>query len=673
MRERFYRPEIDGLRAIAILSVLFYHAGFKIFGGGFVGVDVFFVISGFLIASLLMMQLDQNRFDVFGFWQRRIGRILPALAVMTLTVLIIGSAVYFPEDYKSVAKQAAFQSILASNFYFFKDTGYFNGDHATKPFLHIWSLGVEIQFYILIPFILAYVWKKKRDYLVPAIAGLVILSFAASVYAVTHYPEAAFYLLPFRMWELLTGSLIAALPASRIEKRQADALGTTGLLLIFASVVFYTKDMVFPGTAALLPCTGAALFIWSNGNGRNIAGEILAHKIPVFIGIISYSLYLWHWPIFSMSQYMPILPDGTIFKLFLISCSFTVAALSWKYIEQPFNRVLRHASKQYAYGIMATILVLFGVSGSVAFLHAKFQPKQNGFLDVAGMEHDISPYRKACQLEDEKRFIKDDVCQTNQASGVRPNFIMLGDSHGDADAPLFYGLSKQMNDNGYIAFKHGCPPVIGFSKGNWSKDDNAACHHFVEAAIDYIGKKHIKTAFLVAQWDIWLKDDTAIYTEPSIKAGYKTAAFNGLQETVDRLKQKNVRIYILLAPPEMPFPAPRMLGFQEKFHLGHEAAYIPQADYLKGRPKEMVDFMARNTDVSFLDPEFLFCQDGKCPAFENGHALYYDTHHPSSYGVEKLATLFAPAFGKEEVIRRRVLPLLTFVLSRPPSENDQKL
>ena len=646
MKDVFYRPEIDGLRAVAILAVLLFHADFKAFSGGFVGVDVFFVISGYLIGHLLLQNLKDGTFDFWNFWQRRICRILPALSVMVGTVLIIGSVIYFPEDYKLVARQAAFQSVMAPNIYFYSLSGYFNPDHATKPLLHTWSLGVEEQFYILIPFVLYFARKKMRKRFIPVLAGITILSFAASVYAVLRSPDAAFYLLPFRMWELMAGTMVAALSIpAHIRKWQAEALAASGLLMIVIGVLLYTSKTLFPGFSALLPCLGAALFIWSNGSHLTKAGRLLSFKPFVFIGVISYSLYLWHWPIFAMIDYIPIIPEHWAVKPLMIVASFILAILSWRYIETPFNRMARTASRKQAYVAMAICLFFFAASGVSAFVYAKLQPTQTGFLNVAAAHKDINPNREKCQHKDGSRFERDDVCETNPGKHKKPGFIMLGDSHGDADAPIFYRLSERSGRNGYVAFKHGCPPILGFSMPGWKESENQKCHEFVKTAFDFIDRKKIKTVFLIGYWDNWLKDEGDAFFEPGLQsAGYKNIGIAGLQHALDELKQKNVKIYVLLSTPPMKAPVPRLLGFQERFGLGHASAYISRDDYLKNRPAEMQALIKQNPNVTFLDPAQLFCPKDKCWAFEGNNSLYYDKNHLSSYGVEKLRALFAPVF-----------------------------
>ncbi len=336
-----YRPEIDGLRAVAVLAVVLFHGGFSC-PGGYVGVDVFFVISGFLITSLIWKDLENSSFTFSNFWERRARRIIPALVVVTLATLLIGWFVLLPADFKSLGQASASQSVFGANIFYWLDFDYFSSHADEKPLLHTWSLAVEEQFYLIFPFLLWGLFRVARlrsrtVVLLVLIVGFAI-SFALSIYGVVYHPRAAFYLLPTRAWELLLGALLPFLPPdpsllNRRMLREFFSLAGFGLILI--PVFLYTPQTPFPGFAALVPCLGTALLIWANGQ---IVDGLLKTRPLVFIGSISYSLYLWHLPFLAFSHYLALGPIPSGQRAAILCFAFLVATLSWKYVETPFRK-----------------------------------------------------------------------------------------------------------------------------------------------------------------------------------------------------------------------------------------------------------------------------------------------------------------------------------------------
>lgn len=291
-----YRPDIDGLRAVAVLGVILYHFEVWPFSGGFVGVDVFFVISGYLITGIIANDLQADRFSILTFYQRRVRRILPALVACVAATSVAGLFILLPNELQDLGQSLIATALFASNIYFWSQSGYFAPAADTQPLLHTWSLAVEEQFYIAFPLILAAVWRWNRRALVPTLLVLALLSLGVSAYQVQQAPQAAFYLSIGRGWELLVGSLIA-LCRSHLDKVPATC-AWLGLAAIVASLVGYNEQMPFPGLAALLPCLGAAAIIVSAPG--TMVGNFLSSSPMRGIGLISYSLYLWHWPIWPI-------------------------------------------------------------------------------------------------------------------------------------------------------------------------------------------------------------------------------------------------------------------------------------------------------------------------------------------------------------------------------------
>jgi len=362
-----YRPEIDGLRAVAVLAVLFCHAGFG-FSGGYVGVDVFFVISGYLITALLLRDLENSRFSMIDFWERRVRRIFPALSVVVLATILAGGVFLFSIDYQRLGQSLVTLTAIASNFYFWFNGGYFNGRDQEKAFLHTWSLSVEEQFYLFFPIGLFLLYRflphRRREmnlFLVLSLVTLAGLILAALIIR-GGMLVAAYFLLPTRAWEMLLGSLLAALPAGYFPTHRLIREGASwlGLGMIAAAAIFYTSETKFPGFAALPPCLGTALLIWGNAStatSGTVCGKILATRPFVAVGLISYSLYLWHWPLYAYARYLSW--DGLGVKIILFGLSFVLAALSWKYVESPVRTKRIFGSRRSLFSFFALTSVGF--------------------------------------------------------------------------------------------------------------------------------------------------------------------------------------------------------------------------------------------------------------------------------------------------------------------------
>jgi peptidoglycan/LPS O-acetylase OafA/YrhL len=336
-----YRPDIDGLRALAILGVVFYHCEASLISGGFVGVDVFFVISGYLITSVIDRQQVNGTFSIWRFFERRIRRIMPALLVVIACTIFVGSFLLMPYEMVDLGKSVKFTVLSAANFYFKNSADdYFNSPVESMPLLHAWSLGVEEQFYVIFPILLLLLqlWSGRAQRKLVVLGGLALLSLGASAFMVYHDSSSGFYMLPYRAWELLLGSLIAIRPKAEPQSdnhRYRNLASLVGLILIALAMVGYRKSTPFPGLAALLPCGGAALLI---ATGRSQAGwvfKVLASKPFVFIGLISYSVYLWHWPLIIFSRDLRDKIPG--YGLVLPVVAILLGYLSWRFVEEPFR------------------------------------------------------------------------------------------------------------------------------------------------------------------------------------------------------------------------------------------------------------------------------------------------------------------------------------------------
>ena len=339
-----YRPEIDGLRAIAVAAVILFHAGFALFSGGFVGVDVFFVISGFLITSIIVEDLKTGRFSVLRFYERRARRILPALFTVMAACVPFAYTLLSPDDLKDFAQSLAAICLFASNVLFWGESGYFDTQAELKPLLHTWSLAVEEQFYVVFPLLLLAAWRLGRGVLLALIGAIAVASLFTSVDEVRNFPSAAFYLLPSRAWQLLVGAL-ASFVADRwqaADVRQSavrlahEAAGWGGMAMILLALFLFDERTPFPGLNAALPTIGTALVLLCASDLTSV-GRMLAWRPLVGLGLISYSAYLWHQPLFAFTKHALLAELPTDLAIVLCAVTIVLACLSWRYVEQPFR------------------------------------------------------------------------------------------------------------------------------------------------------------------------------------------------------------------------------------------------------------------------------------------------------------------------------------------------
>jgi peptidoglycan/LPS O-acetylase OafA/YrhL len=382
-----YRREIDGLRALALLPVLLFHAGFETFSGGYVGVDVFFVISGYLITSIVLRSLGEGRFSIVDFYERRMRRILPALFLVLLVSFPFAWAWMLPADMERYSAGLASVSLFASNILFWRTSGYFDGTAELKPLLHTWSLAVEEQFYLLYPLLFLLVWGRGRRAFVAVVAIGAVISFALADWSSLLRPSATFYLLPTRAWELALGALAAVYlsrhPAATGGPLVRAAASLLGLALISFAVVAFDDGTPFPGRYALLPTLGTVLIICF-ATRETWAGRLLGSRVLVGIGLVSYSAYLWHQPLLALARHRSLGHVEWPLAAGLLLGSLALAALTWKYVEQPF-RDRRRIARSHVFGLAATASVLFLALGLVGHrtdgFAFRFPADQRRFLE----------------------------------------------------------------------------------------------------------------------------------------------------------------------------------------------------------------------------------------------------------------------------------------------------
>lgn len=365
-----YRREIDGLRALAVLPVMLFHAGFETFSGGFVGVDVFFVISGYLITTIILAELEQGKFSIVNFYERRARRILPALFLVMLVCIPFAWFWLLPSDMKDFSKSLVAVSVFASNILFWLESGYFDTAAELKPLLHTWSLAVEEQFYVLFPLFLMLFWKLGKRWILVTLGLVFVASFFVAQWAAYTNPSAAFYLLPTRGWELLIGAF-AAFYLSKVNRKEigkaaGEVGGWLGVTLILYAIFAYSKATPFPGLYALVPTLGTALIILF-ATQQTTVGKFVGNKVFVGIGLISYSAYLWHQPLFAFARLKSLAdPSHTVF-LKLSVLALLLSYLSWKYVEAPF-RSKSKVTRKLVFGLSFVFSVGFISFGFLGYI-----------------------------------------------------------------------------------------------------------------------------------------------------------------------------------------------------------------------------------------------------------------------------------------------------------------
>lgn len=621
-----YRPEIDGLRAIAVLAVVLYHAGFG-FPGGFIGVDVFFVISGFFITSLIVKELQEGRFSFSGFWERRVRRIIPAIAVVMILTLLGGWFLLLPEDYADVGKSAAFQAIFSANFHF-----WLGGTGDEKPLQHTWSLAVEEQFYLFLPLILFSFFRlpglRRRGPLL-LLCGLgIILSLAASIYGVLRSPSAAFFFLPTRAWELLSGSFVALLPFDSLanNRRLREFFCWFGLSGILIPCWIYTDKMPFPGLAAVPPCLGTALLIWATGHHRPnqpslFLARLLSLRLIVFIGLISYSLYLWHWPLFAFSNYYPLKTMTVVNRLAIVAAGFLLAVLSYRYVETPFRKRTICAARSSMLGFgAASIVVVLALGLFLKFGHgfpSRFSPE---VLAHARAVHDREFIHELSAVDVQKGHL---VRIGSRDSNAPVAVLVWGDTHAMAAVPAFDLFLKEKGLAGRQVTASATAPIMGaYWRIEPSKPKEVKA--FNEAVFDYIVAHSIPDVVLVGRWKSYTDEIGDIPLE------------SALVSTVERLVAAGVRPWIFLQVPQCLFNVPRGLAVGSIFHNDLTPYLAQPAEWngLGGTGKTLLQkVQAAGGHILDPCPGFLDATGTHFVVEKNGMTLYRDNSHLSAEGA----------------------------------------
>lgn len=637
-----YRADIDGLRAAAVLPVVFYHAGIPGFPGGYVGVDVFFVISGFLITGIIWSEILTGNFSLANFYERRARRILPALFAVIAVSLFIGSLIFLPADFEKLSKSALAATFFISNGYFWHALDYFGTAADFRPLLHSWSLAIEEQFYIVFPLFLIIAARYRNGLMLGSMAVLFVLSLAGSIYAVDRAPQSAFYLSPARGWELLMGSFLALGLGPQLRARWLrEGVAAAGLAMIALPIFVYSNETPFPGIAALPVCVGTACLILSSSNEATLVGRALSLRPVVFVGLISYSLYLWHWPVLVfLRHYFGVKHLEPSIAIFAICASFLAALLSWRYIERPFRQKGLLSRRQVFSTVGYSTAVIALICGAIWTLRGVPMRFDATVLVLAQGKKDVSPRRRECTY----RLPDEGLCKLGIEGDKPPTFLLWGDSHAIALMPAVDVAGRHARRSGIVAGANACPPLLGVQRIH---ADGRRCRNYNDAIIAMLKQDRMKitTVILAARWALWATglraqqeggQNTVLQDDQSTTAAISDnidVFSRGLKRTVEALNRLGLSVVIFGNIPEIGWNVPMTLT--RAAVLGQSAPSPPSLNQVLQRSAGadgVITNLTKTLDLRFVPISGILCHS-KCKVVDQGHPIYSDDDHLSLYGA----------------------------------------
>ena len=655
MTTHHYRRDIDGLRGIAVLAVVLFHAFATLVPGGFVGVDIFFVISGYLITGILLRDLQAGQFSYRRFYARRVRRIFPALALVLAVTWLIGWFVLLPIEYAELGKHTGAASLFISNFVLWKEAGYFDRAAELKPLLHLWSLGVEEQFYILWPPVLWAIWRWRR-YAAWCLAGCFAVSLIANMALLANHPVPTFFLLHARFWQLMLGGLLAYgewRAPEAMARRFGQMAAVIGLALTLAALACFTRDDAYPGWRALLPTLGATLLIAAGA--RSVVGTRLLGWMPlVWLGTISYPLYLWHWPLLTYARILQGAEPTVTLRLWAVLLAVLLAWLTCRFVERPLRFGAYRASGK-TIGWLVAAMVLLGLIGAATW-HFKGLASMRA-VDRAMLQdmEKLDAFRKQ-QPRCSYPFAEDlNWCLTS--GNTPPEIAIWGDSHADH---LFPGVVNDTQRGWLLIGQSSCPPLMGMgihqvNKSDECEEKNAA---ILQALID---TPSIHTVVLAARGAFYIAQEplSADATGPNDPANWriesddpadkdankKTRYERGILRSIEALEKAGKQVVLFIDVPELDFLAVRCMPRPTRFLTPDttDACRMPKSTALRN----VADYHAamdwvrqQRPSIRVYDPYAQLCDEQFCYAGRDGVLLYRDSNHLSQRGSQKVMADF---------------------------------
>ncbi len=641
-----HRREIDGLRAFAVLPVILFHAGFQTFSGGFVGVDIFFVISGYLITSIILEEQQAGTFTLMGFYERRARRILPALFVVMAGCVALGWLWLLPIDMKLFSESLVAAPAFASNILFYVTGSYFEPAAELKPLLHTWSLAVEEQYYVVYPILLLLLWRFGQKWMVGLLAGLAVGSLVAAQWGSHTDPTFTFFLLPTRAWELFLGALVAFYlfqeghgQATTDHRVVNEAVSMGGVLLCLYGVLSFDALTPYPSAYALLPTIGAALIIVF-ATPRTMVGQLLGHKLFVAVGLISYSAYLWHYPLFVFARHRSIEPPSPALLLSLAVCSFLFAYVSWKYVETPF-RNRQFLARHHLFAVAGVCSMVFVAIGLMGYVNGGFPKRVNDAvtkaqsaqfdpLDCMSEGGRYTPVRESCVL------------------GTRVNVTgaLLGDSIAGA---LGFELRRSLESHslGFSNMSYGhCPPILDVYRIDQGSTHRCPEHN--REVFEYVRENgNYHTLIFAGYWTAYLEGALLDVMVNGVRKRTpsdtrKPALQKAYVDSLSRYIHTGKTIILIYPIPEAGRHVPRYLAKKAMFaSLNQEEEKNVTTSYesyaMRNKDTiQILDSVGEHSNLIRIRPDTIFCNTfvpGRCVVQLNGVSLYRDEFHLSNTGA----------------------------------------
>ncbi|MER9891683.1 acyltransferase [Mesorhizobium sp. M0119] len=633
-----YRADVDGLRAIAVISVIAFHLSRSWLPGGYLGVDIFFVLSGYLITLILWREALKGQFSIMRFYERRVRRIMPALLLLLFFTTLAAIALLLPADLIGYGKSVLASLGFVANIYFWRDTDYFSRAAEAKPLLHVWSLGVEEQFYIIFPLLIAAFARYWPRATLPAIALLTLGSLAVNCLALRiGGASPAFFLLPTRAWELGAGALVALLPRERAPHGWiAGVLGAAGAVAMLVGIG--SPARLFGSVPVALPAViGAMLLIFAGQDKQSPINRLLAMRPLVFVGLISYSLYLWHWPFIVFSQYYLIrdlnFTEMTVAAVGMVIC----ATLSWRYVERPFRSKTIPARSVYSaaaagaaiLAVLASVLIWSNglpgrMSGEVAIINAavgtNYRCPVSNYLSVG--------LSRACTLNLPSRNPSD------------ANVVLLGNSHAQMYAPAWESILVAKGLTGLLIPANGCLPTV-------TVNISRQCIEVAAGNLREIDKlSNVRTVILGLTWphagDGLVDADGKVVDNRSDR---ELAV--GLDELIDHLRRsgKNVVLIGPIADPgwDVPSEVSRALAFGRPMD---KPTYLPVEEFERQYGAIIRHFEARR-DIGFTRPDRILCDASRCNYILDGRSMFADSNHIAEAELYRFRPNFTEALAAQ--------------------------
>ena len=630
-----YRPDVDGLRAVAVAAVILYHAQAPGCGGGYVGVDVFFVISGYLITQLILVDRRGGLgMRLTRFYLRRARRILPALLAMLAVTAVAALAILLPHDLVAFGKYLAATPALLANVAAWSQVDYFETAFPVSPLLHLWSIAVEEQFYLAYPLALilcSHYWPRAR------FAALVVIAAGSlwlCVWASGRHPIPNFYLPPSRAWELLLGAVVAVAPL-RMPRLRAltELLAAAALAIILATIVVYRPTLPYPGAYTVPVCVATAVLLVGEPTRPTLVQRLLALRPLVYVGLLSYSLYLWHMPVIALSRYLLIEPPTAAAVVAMLAATAALAALSYRLIEQPVRTRARLASGRafgWSVGLASAALAAVGLSlWASDGLAARFAPAVRAYASGWNSQHRDASRCTTLTVVD---LDAGRLCEYGSGAADAPVVLVWGDSHAMALLPAYQRLAEARGLRLYFGAHSSCRPLLGAWPGNPGDVAQRNCDEFNRAMSRAIGRMQPQLVILNAFWSI---EDQG-YAVPTTQRGRQWRPLAAaLTATLDGIAPAARAACVVLDPPLLPYAAPYALAMAERRGLDHRLPVVNRSAALAQHAvaEAGIRRLAARDRLRIVDLKDELCRGDACVVERGGRSLYSDEDHLSVEGA----------------------------------------